>query len=86
MLRLAINELTTYRWTLEQDLESYRQAGINGIGVWRQKLTDYGVQQGVELVYESGMEVSSLQWAGGFTGNDGSSHRESIQDLSLIHI
>lgn len=80
MLRLAINELTTYRWTLEQDLESYRQAGINGIGVWRQKLTDYGVQQGVELVFESGMEVSSLQWAGGFTGNDGSSHRESIQD------
>ena len=80
MMRLAVNELTTYRWTLEEDLETYRRAGITGIGVWRQKLTDYGEHQGIELVFDSGLEVSSLQWAGGFTGNDGCSHRDSIQD------
>ncbi len=38
MSRLSINELTTYRWSFEEDVNHYHQAGVAGIGVWRQKL------------------------------------------------
>jgi len=80
MARLAICELTTFRWPFEKDVEQYKAAGISAIGVWRQKLTDVGEQKGTELLAQAGLAVSSLQWAGGFTGSDGRSHEESLAD------
>lgn len=83
MARLAISELTTFRWSFEEDLEHYAAAGVTGIGIWRQKLADCGEEKGAELVADAGLAVSSLQWAGGFTGSDGRSHAESLQDARL---
>lgn len=80
MERLAISEMTTYSWSFEEDVHRYAKAGITGIGVWRQKLSDYGDEKGAELLREHGLKVSSLQWAGGFTGSDGRTHKESIED------
>ncbi|MEQ8789072.1 MAG: sugar phosphate isomerase/epimerase family protein [Pirellulaceae bacterium] len=80
MERLAVNEMTTYRWTFEEDVEHYVKAGVRGIGVWRQKLSDFGEERGIELIADSGLKVSSLLWAGGFTGSEGTTHRESIAD------
>lgn len=80
MDRLSMNELTTYRWSFEEDVRNYAAAGFSAIGVWREKLSDYGEERGAELLYESGLEVSSLLWAGGFTGSDGRSYRDSLQD------
>jgi len=80
MERLSINEVTTYRWSFEDDIVNYRSAGITAIGVWRQKVTDFGDEKAIELLTESGLKVSSLLWAGGFTGSDGRSFRDSIAD------
>lgn len=80
MARLSINELTTFRWSFDEDVQGYRDAGLDGISVWRQKLADFGEERGIELLLESGLCVSSLLWAGGFTGSDGKSFKESIED------
>lgn len=80
MARLSINELTTFRWTLEEDVDSYRAAQIPGIGVWRRKVADFGEEKACELLAHSGLKVSNLLWAGGFTGSDGRSFRESVED------
>lgn len=80
MARLSMNELTTYRWSFEEDVERYAQAGIPAIGVWRQKLSDYGESKGVELLAEKGLAVSNLGWAGGFTGSDGRTYRDALDD------
>jgi sugar phosphate isomerase/epimerase len=80
MGRLAISELTTFRWSFEEDVARYQAAGVPAIGVWRQKLADVGDEKGAELLADSGLVVSSLQWAGGFTGSDGHSHEESLTD------
>src|SRR5690606_18386205 len=77
---LSVNELTTYRWTFEQDVLHYAEAGFQAIGVGRQKLADFGEGKGVELLAESGLAVSNLLWAGGFTGSDGRTYRDSIDD------
>lgn len=80
MSRVSMNELTTYRWSFEEDVQFYRAAGFDGIGVWRQKLNDYGEEKGADLLAEAGLAVSTLSWAGGFTGSDGRSHAEAIDD------
>jgi sugar phosphate isomerase/epimerase len=80
MKRISMNELTTYRWTFEEDVQNYAAAGIPAIGVWREKLTDFGEERGVELISESGLQVAALLWAGGFTGSEGRTYRESVQD------
>ncbi len=80
MARLSINEMTTYRWSFDQDVAEYRAAGIGAIGVWRQKLSDFGEDKGIELLADAGLPVSNLLWAGGFTGSDGRTFRESVND------
>ena len=80
MAGLAVNELTTYRWSFEEDVAGYKAAGFEAIGVWRQKLADFGERRGIELIREAGLHVSSVLWAGGFTGSDGHSYQESIDD------
>ena len=82
MARLSMNEMTTYRWSFEEDVQHYAAAGFPAIGVWRQKLSDFGEQRGIELLARSGLAVSNLLWAGGFTGSDGRTYRESIDDAA----
>ena len=78
MVTLAMNEMTTYRWSFEEDVEQYLAAGIGQMGVWRPKLADFGEIRGLDLLAESGLGVSSLHWTGGFTGSDSRSYAESL--------
>jgi len=80
MLRLSMSELTTYRWSFEEDVAQIAAAGYSGIGIWRDKLTDYGIDRGIKLLEEYQLHASSLTWAGGFTGSDGRRTRDALQD------
>ncbi len=80
MLRLSLNETTTFRWSFEEDVTHYAAAGIPAIGGWRHKLSDCGLGKAVELLEDSGLAVSHLHWAGGFTGSDGRSFRAAVDD------
>jgi sugar phosphate isomerase/epimerase len=80
MPRIAMNEMTTYHWSLLEDVTGYQAAGIESIGVWRRKLCDFGEERGIELLRESGLAVSSFSSAGGFTGSDGQTFREAVDD------
>jgi sugar phosphate isomerase/epimerase len=87
MAELSMNETTTYRWSFEEDVTNYTAAGIHAMGVWRQKLSDFGQDKAVELLADSGMKVSHLLWAGGFTGSDGRTYRESVEDArEALHV
>jgi sugar phosphate isomerase/epimerase len=78
--KLAVNQMTTYRWNFEQDVFGYRRAGVQGVGVWRPKLEEYGVDEGVELVRDAGLSVSSVSWVGGFTGRHGYAFDDAIAE------
>ena len=82
MAELSMNETTTFRWSFEEDVAQYAAAGIPAIGVWRQKLSDCGLSKARDLLRRSGLKVSHLFWAGGFTGSDGRSYRESVDDAA----
>ncbi|TWT48791.1 sugar phosphate isomerase/epimerase family protein [Botrimarina hoheduenensis] len=80
MMQLAINQITTYRWTFEEDLHHYLRAGYQGVGLWLRKLEDFGFERGLELIHDSGIKVSSVSWVGGFTGGDALSGGENLAE------
>ncbi|HTI51399.1 MAG TPA: sugar phosphate isomerase/epimerase family protein [Planctomycetaceae bacterium] len=80
MPRVSINEMTTFHWSFDEDVTNLRAFGIDGIGAWRRKLTEFGEERGIELVRDSGITVTSLSMAGGFTGSDGQTFREAVDD------
>ncbi|MEQ8849561.1 MAG: sugar phosphate isomerase/epimerase family protein [Botrimarina sp.] len=73
-----MNQLTTYRWSFEEDLVRYAESGYDGVGVWLRKLSDFGVERGVDLVADTGLSVAGMSWVGGFTGADAASPRENL--------
>jgi sugar phosphate isomerase/epimerase len=80
MPRLSMNQVTTYRWSFEEDIHHFSRAGYDGVGLWLRKAHDFGEERSLELIEESGLAVSNVVWAGGFTGSDGASIDEAVAD------
>lgn len=80
MSKLALNEITTLRASLLDDVTACRDLGIAGIGLWRRKISDFGDERTVELLRDSGLHVTSMSWAGGFTGSFGLTFDEAVDD------
>jgi len=79
-MQIAVSEFSTPRWSFHQDVVKYASRGINKIGISRRKVDDFGQSAAADLLFEMKMEVSSVNWAGGFTGSDGFSFVEAIDD------
>ncbi|MEL7496928.1 MAG: sugar phosphate isomerase/epimerase family protein [Planctomycetota bacterium] len=75
----SICQFSTSTWKLTEDIVRYKNYGIESIGVWRRKLEACGLEQAVDLLFDSKLNVSSLHWSGGFTGAD-STRDEAIED------
>ncbi len=80
MERLSISQLSTMKWWLEEDAIRISSLGFKSIAVWREKLTDESIDFVTSLFADLGLSISSLQWAGGFTGSDGRAHVDAIED------
>jgi len=62
--RFAVNQITTPRWSLPEAVYGYARQGVRGIGVWRDKLQECGVDAARALLAAEGMWVPSLCKAG----------------------
>jgi sugar phosphate isomerase/epimerase len=80
MDRISINEVSTFRWNFLEDVARYATLGFGGIGVWRHKISDFCDHTVSEVIRAARFKVSSVQWAGGFTGSAGLSFAEAFDD------
>lgn len=80
MFQISISEFSTYRWSFFQDILQATKRGFDGVGVWRKKAEEADVDEAIDFLHEMEMPVSSVSWAGGFTGGDGRSHVAAIDD------
>ncbi|WP_144995012.1 sugar phosphate isomerase/epimerase family protein [Polystyrenella longa] len=78
--RLAISQVYNHQCSLEQELAALKQANIQTVGLYRPRLAEFCDQQNLGLLLQFQMQVSSIAWAGGFTGSHGYSHDEAIAD------
>ena len=79
-LRIAVSQLATLRWGLAEELCHYTEHGFDAISLWWPKLSDLHLFEARELLDSAGVRVSSIQWPGGFTGSEGQTFRESLED------
>ena len=82
MFHVDISQLTTSRWDLPEEITRLAHHGFDCLSLWRAKLSDLDRTAAASLLTRAGMRVSSLQWAGGFTGGDGRTFAESIDDAA----
>lgn len=80
MFEIAISQMTTSRWDLSIEVARLARHGFDAISVWRPKVSDLGIAEAAAVIAAAGLRVSSVQWAGGFTGGDGRSFDESVAD------
>jgi len=80
MPRLSVSEITTKNWTFEQDVRGYAAAGLDGMGLWRDKLDRFGQDRGLELLQEVGLPVANVVDAGYFPCKTRSQTELQIRD------
>lgn len=79
-VRIAASQLMTLRTSFEEDVLAVRDEGYDGIGILRDKLHECGIEKGAEMLREFRLSVSSLNWAGGFTGDEVLRYEDCIRD------
>ena len=58
--RLSLNQYTTFNWTTKEAIEGCRRAGLNWVGLWRDKVEAQGIEETAKLLQENEVRVSSL--------------------------
>ncbi len=94
--RLAMSEVTTFNWTIDQDLASYAGHGFPGIEIWLNKAARNGAPYDTlpvgeldagtidELAHDledAGLQAVSVVCAGGLTESDSPAWQERIAHL-----
>jgi sugar phosphate isomerase/epimerase len=78
--RLSLNQATTKGWTLPEAVDGCVRAGIEAIGLWRDRVAETGVARSSELVRDAGLHVSSLCRGGFFTSADPNERADALAD------
>jgi sugar phosphate isomerase/epimerase len=77
--RVSINQISSYKWTLEQDLEYFAQAGVEVIDVGLFKFRDR-VREGVELIKRAGLRSVCLSAGGASLIDSGAQALDSLRE------
>lgn len=89
--RVSLNQKTTDGWALEDLVAGCVDAGVPAVGLWREPVSDYGVERAARLMRSSGLRVSSLCRGGFLTATDGTardtareSNRRAIDEAAAL--
>ena len=64
--RVSLSAISSFAWTLDEDLSFYERAGITAIGASLAKLEAAGLEAGARRLRDAGMRVSNLIGIGPF--------------------
>ncbi len=64
--RVSLSAISTFRWTLDEDLAFYEEAGITAIGASLAKLEAAGLEIGAARLRDAGLRVTNLIGIGPF--------------------
>ena len=79
--RLAIHQVTLRdQWSFRESIEGLGRHGIRHTAIWREKLHEQGVEEGVRILQDHGMEVTGLCSGGLVTAPDPPAWEAAIED------
>jgi sugar phosphate isomerase/epimerase len=68
--RLTVSALSSWDWTLDEDLAFWASVGIGRVGIWADKLDAAGWAAGLHRVGAAGLDVGNVIAAGPFALDD----------------
>jgi len=77
---LCIHTVTTKPWPIETAIERYARAGIGGITVWRDALTERSAEATGRRIRDAGLEVVSLCRGGFFPSVDRDERERALEE------
>ncbi|WP_035812684.1 sugar phosphate isomerase/epimerase family protein [Jiangella gansuensis] len=80
MRRLALNQKTTNRWSVQEAVDGCVRAGLEWIGLWREPVHEAGLATSAQLVADAGLKVSSLCRGGFITALPGPERDAALAD------
>lgn len=85
MKRFSLNQATTKGWPLPDLVAGCVEAGVTGVGLWREEAQEYGVDRAAALIREAGLSVTSL-CRGGFFQQDGwaADNKRAIDEAAAL--
>lgn len=78
--RLSLNQATTRHLTIEQAVRCCDEAGVRGIGLWRERVEEIGAERAAKLVRTAGLTVTSLCRGGFLTAATAEARTAAIAD------
>lgn len=78
--KLCVHTITTKPWSVEEAIQYYSAAGVNGITVWRQALEDRDPAAVGQQIRDAGLAVVSLCRGGFFPGLDAAARQAALAD------
>jgi sugar phosphate isomerase/epimerase len=83
--KLSLNTATTKHWSLAEAVSGCVAAGIPGIGLWRDRVAEAGVERAAKLVRDAGLTVTSL-CRGGFFHAPGAleDNRRAVEEAAAL--
>ena len=80
LARLSLNQETTRYWSLPELAAGCVAAGVGGVGLWRQQVGEYGLDETAKLMRDNGLTVTSLCRGGFFTVREPAERAAAIAD------
>jgi sugar phosphate isomerase/epimerase len=82
---LSLNVWTTKSWSLAEAVAGCVAQGVPGIGLWRDKVAEHGLEAASRLVRESGLTATSLCRGGFFTAPDSvADNRRAVEECVAL--
>ena len=85
MSRFSLNQATTKHWPLPALAAGCAEAGVTGVGLWREDVGAYGVRKAAVLMRDHGLTVTSL-CRSGFFAEPGwrDENRRAIEEAATV--
>jgi sugar phosphate isomerase/epimerase len=78
--RLSLNQMTIPRWTVREAVDGCARHGIRHLGLWREKVAEYGIDASARAARDAGVAISCLCRGGGFPAATAVERRARIDD------
>ena len=78
--RISVSEWKMNRWNIKREIETLRALRLTSLGVCRGKVADFRLNSVYRALQKIGAAPAYVCWAGGFTGLDGYSYDDAMED------
>jgi sugar phosphate isomerase/epimerase len=78
--RLSVNQATIRHLSVEEAVRCCAEAGVRGIGLWRDRVEETGAARAARLVRQAGLTVTSLCRGGFLTADSAEGRARAIAD------